>query len=68
MKGVSMDSPICPKCRKRKWINYGSTNAMDICQCLEYYQQYGWICPVCGAGNSPSSTVCPCRYEKKERS
>lgn len=23
--------------------------------------QYGWICPVCGRGNSPSTSTCPCK-------
>lgn len=22
---------------------------------------YGWICPICGRGNSPSTTTCPCK-------
>lgn len=21
---------------------------------------YGWTCPVCGRGNSPFTTICPC--------
>lgn len=21
---------------------------------------YGWVCPVCGGGNSPFTTRCPC--------
>lgn len=23
--------------------------------------QYGWIYPVCGRGNSPSTSTCPCK-------
>lgn len=22
---------------------------------------YGWICPICGRGNSPHTSSCPCR-------
>lgn len=24
-------------------------------------KMYGWICPVCGRGLSPFTSVCPCR-------
>jgi len=23
--------------------------------------QYGWVCPVCGRGNSPFTSTCPCK-------
>ena len=27
-------------------------------------KMYGWICPVCGRGLSPFTSVCPCQGEK----
>ena len=27
-------------------------------------KMYGWICPVCGRGLSPFTSVCPCHDEK----
>ena len=27
---------------------------------------YGWICPVCGRGNAPFATTCPCKPIKYE--
>lgn len=25
------------------------------------FYNYGWICPVCGRGNSPFTNTCPCK-------
>lgn len=27
---------------------------------------YGWICPVCGRGNAPFTSTCPCVHQKYE--
>jgi hypothetical protein len=42
----------------------GKKNAdMDACECQQPKQfgMIGWICPVCGRGNSPFSSSCPCK-------
>jgi len=25
------------------------------------YLNYGWVCPVCGRGNAPFNSTCPCK-------
>lgn len=25
------------------------------------FYNYGWICPICGRGNSPFTPTCPCK-------
>ena len=32
----------------------------------EVFKEYGWICPVCGRGLSPSTSECPC-YKKSAK-
>ena len=29
-------------------------------QASKTYHNYGWICPVCGRGNAPYTSTCPC--------
>ena len=37
----------------------------DISKTNKFYN-YGWICPVCGRGNSPFTSTCPCRPLKTQ--
>jgi len=46
------DKKICGVCQWEK-----DTNPLPP---ADYSYMRGWICPVCGKGNSPYSTQCPC--------
>ena len=35
--------------------------AIDCCETCNPKGMIGWVCPVCGRGNSPFSSVCPCK-------
>ena len=65
---------VCSKCKKeieeldalcqaywQKHDSFGYSDAVPLPTAL-----VGWICPKCGAGNSPSNTRCPCVPYKVE--
>ncbi len=46
---------------KRTCLTCGKTDeAIDSCETCKPKGMLGWICPVCGRGNSPFSSSCPC--------
>ena len=57
---------ICPNCGKPYFIEGTAVNP-DLCKCGSYTAfppLQGWVCPVCGRGNSPYNLTCPCvNYE-----
>ena len=42
----------------------GLCNECENNQKIKASPIYGWVCPVCGRGNSPYTTTCPCQPMK----
>jgi len=70
MKDNTGNNNRCKECGKLLYDDHSGTGLPDLCKCYEAKEKsvfgaYGWICPVCGAGNSPFTTTCPCtrKYE-----
>ncbi len=38
-----------------------SKTSKSVSETINKPVQYGWICPVCGRGNSPFTSTCPCK-------
>ena len=38
-----------------------SKTSKSVSETVNKPVQYGWICPVCGRGNSPFTSTCPCK-------
>ena len=54
------------KCQCGKELNSGDINGLcSECKAnqdkTKIFPNYGWVCPICGRGNSPYTTTCPCR-------
>ncbi len=48
--------------REKKSIMEGTYNNKNITiNDNDQTKSYGWICPVCGRGNSPFTPTCPCK-------
>lgn len=71
-KGISnkkvafgMDMKVCPTCGgKHPGLPLEGTGD-KYCRCSSFFKSkqsepIGWICPKCGGGVSPFTTVCPC--------
>lgn len=73
--GYNSGNGRCEKCGK-PFVYVGDVPDGGFMEGLEPYctcnlkkqtdGMYGWICPKCGAGLSPFTTICPCSMPKWE--
>ena len=38
-----------------------SKTSKSVSETVNKPVQYGWVCPICGRGNSPFTSTCPCK-------
>ena len=55
--------PNTEKKHKVELIGYYNNPKPDVSkiEMINSPKNYGWVCPVCGRGNSPYTTTCPCQ-------
>ena len=54
----------------KAYVDNNSTTAAPSLQSIynppRYHGEVGWICPVCGRGNAPSTAYCNCNMTKPD--
>lgn len=54
----------------KAYVDNNSTTAAPSLQSIynppRYHGEVGWICPICGRGNAPSTAYCSCNMTKPD--
>lgn len=54
----------------KAYVDNNSTTAAPSLQAIynppRYHGEVGWICPLCGRGNAPSTAYCSCNITKPD--